>query len=172
MAYIRETWGPPSSKSPSLGYEKEVQAAALRYRVDASLIKAVIQTESRFRSLHVDSYGAIGLMQITPNIAQSISTKKDWFRANTNIMIGTHYLKKQLQRYRSPSRALAAYHYSMRGLTPPKNALRSIYVRRTNRAFRRFRRDPGHQIRRASRYKKTPRRSRLKQVIQTLKTYF
>jgi len=85
--------------------------------VDAALIAAVIDTESKFSDA-TSSAGARGLMQITPEAAQFIekqsggSTFKlsDLSDPEINIRYGTFLLKELLERYEGDTvAALAAY---------------------------------------------------------------
>jgi soluble lytic murein transglycosylase len=85
--------------------------------VDASLIAAVIYSESRFhdQTSHAD---ARGLMQITPGTANEIESKSggttfelaDLSDPQINISYGTYYLRELLERYEGNKvAALAAY---------------------------------------------------------------
>lgn len=81
-------------------YDAIIWEAAQRHGVSPFLIKAVVYTESRFKTLAVGSKGEIGLMQITDGAVQ------DWeshtgrrcplrgllFDPRLNIEIGTWYL--------------------------------------------------------------------------------
>jgi soluble lytic murein transglycosylase len=51
-------------------FDDEIIAAAQKYRVDPALVKAIVYEESFFRSKAHSSQNAVGLMQITPVVAQ------------------------------------------------------------------------------------------------------
>lgn len=87
--------------------DKLIRAAALRYRIDPALVKAVVWQESRFNHTVRGSHGELGLMQVTEPAAN------EWAEAErvrtflfehllspaTNIYAGTYYLSKLLRRY-------------------------------------------------------------------------
>ena len=85
-----------------------VQAAAKATGLDSSLIRAVIQVESSFRTGAVSSCGAQGLMQLMPGTAREMGVE-DSFDAYENVMGGAGYLKKLLNRFGDVRLALAAY---------------------------------------------------------------
>jgi len=88
-------------------FDSEILQAAELYSVDPSLIKAVIWKESTFNAAARGKAGEIGLMQLLEPAAI------EWSSANgvtgfamehltdptTNIMAGTWYLSRLLQRY-------------------------------------------------------------------------
>ena len=85
-----------------------VEKAACGTGLDPDLIRAVIQTESSFRSNAVSSCGAQGLMQLMPGTARELGVT-DAFDPEQNVMGGSTYLVKQLQRFGDVRLALAAY---------------------------------------------------------------
>ncbi|MDO9464564.1 MAG: lytic transglycosylase domain-containing protein [bacterium] len=84
-----------------------VRKFAQKYNMDPALIMAVIETESKFNAKAVSKAGAIGLMQIMPKTAKSLSrelnikkyNKNSLYNPEINIRIGTYYLKKLLQEF-------------------------------------------------------------------------
>ncbi len=88
--------------------EAAIKAAAAKYGVDESLIKAVIQQESDFNPNSVSSSGATGLMQLMPGTAQSLGVTNS-FDINQNVDGGTKYLRQMLDTFNDTSLALAAY---------------------------------------------------------------
>lgn len=83
--------------------------AAEEYGVSPELVRAVIQTESGFRTEAVSPVGALGPMQLMPRTAKSlgISDPQD---ARQNIFGGTKYLSKLLDRFNgNVALALAGY---------------------------------------------------------------
>jgi soluble lytic murein transglycosylase len=84
-----------------------IQAAALRYNVDPSLVKAVVWRESRFKPSARGRAGELGLMQLREIAAQEWADAEqvpDYHHehcldARTNALAGTFYLGKLLRRY-------------------------------------------------------------------------
>jgi soluble lytic murein transglycosylase len=100
-----------------LEHEDIIRQQAKEKGVDAALIAAVIDTESKFSDAE-SSAGARGLMQITPAAAKFIekqsggSTFKlsDLSNPEINIRYGTFLLKELIERYEGDvAAALAAY---------------------------------------------------------------
>ncbi|MBF0261299.1 MAG: lytic transglycosylase domain-containing protein [Magnetococcales bacterium] len=97
-------------------YEQIIQRASERYGVDADLIRSVIKVESNFNPKAVSHAGAQGMMQLMPGTAAELGVK-DAFNAEENIMGGTLYLSRLLDRYDGNVRsALAAYNWGMGNL--------------------------------------------------------
>lgn len=97
-----------------LEYRAEIRASAQEYGVEPALVAAVIRTESRFDPEVESHRGARGLMQLIPVTADFISTRGDisgdYRDPETNIRMGTWYLRYLMDRYDGDLRlALAAY---------------------------------------------------------------
>jgi soluble lytic murein transglycosylase-like protein len=90
-------------------YEPIIQDAALKYGVDPTLVKAVIQQESSFQPDSVSRAGAKGLMQLMDDTARGLGVT-DSFDPQQNIHGGTQFLSELLNRYNgNEAMALAAY---------------------------------------------------------------
>jgi soluble lytic murein transglycosylase-like protein len=95
--------------TPALPFEDLIQEAAQLHGVDASLIRAVMQTESKFDPTTVSPNGAKGLMQLMPALAKELGVV-DPFDPRDNIMGGAKYLKQLLDAHRgNVSLTLASY---------------------------------------------------------------
>jgi soluble lytic murein transglycosylase-like protein len=90
-------------------YESLIQEAAIAYKLDAALIRAVMQTESAFNPFAVSRAGAQGLMQLMPALAAEMGVR-DSFDPRENIMGGVRYLRELLDRHRgNVTLAVASY---------------------------------------------------------------
>lgn len=100
-----------------LRHEDSIRAQAERWDLDPALIAAMIYEESRF-SDQTSHAGARGLMQITPDTADTIERLSggetfeydDLANSDLNIRYGTYYLNYLLDKYGgNVVAALAAY---------------------------------------------------------------
>ncbi len=90
-------------------YQKEINAAAKKYKIDSHLIRSVIAIESCYNLKAVSTAGAQGLMQLMPDTADRFGVK-DSFNASQNIKAGTRYLRFLQLRYKGDlTKVLAAY---------------------------------------------------------------
>jgi soluble lytic murein transglycosylase-like protein len=90
-------------------FDPIINACALEYGVDKSLVKAVIHAESGYDPNAVSSKGASGLMQLMPKTAEGLHVV-DAFNPRDNIRGGVRYLKFLLDTFKGDvSLALAAY---------------------------------------------------------------
>jgi soluble lytic murein transglycosylase-like protein len=98
-------------------YDEFIREASKRYRVDATLIRSVMQTESAFDALAVSRAGALGLMQLMPDVALQMGVE-DPFDPRQNIMGGAKYLRSLLDLYHGNVRlALASYNAGATNVT-------------------------------------------------------
>jgi hypothetical protein len=89
--------------------EQMIHEVSARYRVDAALVRAVIETESHYNMSAISKRGAVGLMQLIPGTAQQMGVRNA-FDPKQNLDGGVRYLHGLLERYNGDlDRALAAY---------------------------------------------------------------
>jgi soluble lytic murein transglycosylase len=101
-----------------LRYDAIVRTHARNYRLDPTLLAAVIYTESKFDASAQSDAGAIGLMQLLPETAKGIAVRtggarfvvSDLYDPEINVRYGAWYLRHLLDRYSDERTALAAYH--------------------------------------------------------------
>jgi soluble lytic murein transglycosylase-like protein len=94
---------------PEHAYDEFILEASREYGVDAVLIRSVMQTESAFDAMAISRAGAVGLMQLMPEVAAEMGVD-DPFDPRQNIMGGAKYLRRLLDLHRGRVRlALASY---------------------------------------------------------------
>lgn len=101
-----------ASLPPPAEWDAIINRAAQTYGLPASLVAAVIHTESNFQPDVVSPRGAQGLMQLMPDTRRGLERDLgpiDPFDPEANVMAGCAYLRRQLDRFGSPELALAAY---------------------------------------------------------------
>ena len=100
-----------------LKYLDIIKSNCTVYRIEPSLVCAVIHAESKFAEKAISHKGASGLMQITESTANWIAEQMDLseysysriFEPALNISIGCRYLSWLLDRYNDVDLAVAAY---------------------------------------------------------------
>ena len=91
-----------------------ILAAANQYKVNPTIIRAIIMAESGFNPKAISQKGAKGLMQLMPRTAKSLGVK-DSFNPEQNIHAGVKYFSYLLEKFNGdPSLALAAYNAGSR----------------------------------------------------------
>jgi soluble lytic murein transglycosylase len=91
-----------------------VSAQAEVAGLDPALVCSVIRAESRFRAGAVSPRGAVGLMQLMPDTADWVADRlglasRDLTDPETNLRLGTSYLRYLVDRFGRIDLALAAY---------------------------------------------------------------
>lgn len=89
-------------------YGNLIEAAAAETKLDSTLIASVIHAESSGNPGAVSHAGAKGLMQLTDSTASDYGVT-DALDPEQNIMGGSRFLKKLVDRYQDIKLALAAY---------------------------------------------------------------
>jgi soluble lytic murein transglycosylase-like protein len=90
-------------------YDDIIAEAARTYNLDPRMIKAVIQSESAFNAMAVSPVGALGLMQLMPDVASELGVT-DPLDPRQNVMAGSKYLRQLLDTHKGNVRlALASY---------------------------------------------------------------
>ena len=99
-----------SNNDKTVTQMKEIaQAYAVKNSVPASLVNAIISTESNFNPNAVSSKGAAGLMQLMPGLVKELGIS-DPFNIDENINGGVTHFRRLLDKYNWDYKlALAAY---------------------------------------------------------------
>ena len=105
-------------------YRAVVKKYSHQYDLDPLFVSAVIYTESHYDPSVVSHKGAVGLMQLLPSTASSVSKRKkadfqldELKDPETNIKMGCMYLRHLLDKYEGDlSTALAAYNAGSRNV--------------------------------------------------------
>ncbi|MCS7299261.1 MAG: lytic transglycosylase domain-containing protein [Spirochaetia bacterium] len=87
-----------TSESRDNKFDEIIEEASKRYDLPKELIKAVIKAESNFNPIAISPKNAMGLMQLIPSTAMEMGVE-DVFDPFQNIMGGTKYLRKMLDRF-------------------------------------------------------------------------
>jgi len=115
-------------------YDDLINEAAEKYHLDPAMIRAVMQTESAFNAMAVSPVGAMGLMQLMPEVAAELGAE-DPMDPRQNIMAGSRYLRQLLNSHKGNVKlALASYNagpgaVKKYGAVPPFKETRN-YVKR------------------------------------------
>lgn len=97
-------------------YRAACESAAETFKVEVSLVLAVIKVESNFNEKAVSKKNACGLMQITPSTFSYVVkmydlkySDDDIFTPKANVCVGTAYLSYLIEKFGYKDVALAAY---------------------------------------------------------------
>jgi soluble lytic murein transglycosylase-like protein len=121
-------------------YDALIHEAAEKYRLSANLIKSVMRTESNFDALAISPVGAMGLMQLMPNIAKAYGVD-DPFDPRQNIMAGAQILKELMTLHRGNLPLVLASYNAGAGVVaryrgvPPFRETRN-YIKRVSAAYK------------------------------------
>lgn len=100
---------PSSNHANKSSYNQLIKGIARKYGVDSALLHAVITVESKYDPKAVSNKGAVGLMQLMPNIASQYGIDNLYDPAQ-NVQGGAQYLRYLLNKFNGDvSLALAAY---------------------------------------------------------------
>ena len=98
----------PLSVPQDSAYLPAIEAAAGKYGVDPKLVSAVAEVESGYEQGAISATGAVGVMQLMPETAESLGVNP--YDAAQNIEGGAKYLKQMLDTFGGDVRkAVAAY---------------------------------------------------------------
>jgi len=127
-------------------YGSLIQKASDKYKVDYSLVKAVIKAESNFNHKAVSPKGAQGLMQLMPKTASTLQVK-DSFEPESNIEGGVKYLSYLMNVYNGHlPLALAAYNAGEKAVAKhggiPPYAETKGYVKRVMALYKQYSAEP------------------------------
>lgn len=97
-----------------LQFQTIIEAHAVNYDLDPSLVAAVVYTESKFDPRAESSAGALGLMQLLPDTAQGIADRTgggnfkpaDLYDPELNVRYGCWYLNALRDKYSDHPQAL------------------------------------------------------------------
>lgn len=98
----------PAPAAATGPFAREIADAARRNGLDRNLLRSVIHAESNFQPRAVSSQGALGLMQLMPSTAHSLTVRNP-FNPSENVQAGARYLKGLLDQFGNLNLALAAY---------------------------------------------------------------
>ena len=139
----------PKRLSPAL--HETITQTSLAYRMNPALVRAVIQAESAYDPDAVSPKGAMGLMQLMPEMAWSLNVVNP-YDPKQNITGGVRHLRYLLDRFGGNLElALAAYHAGesrvSRESRIPRISETQQYVRKVIRFYQSFSRDGGRSDR-------------------------
>lgn len=113
-------WVPPSEKRKVKSVIKKV---AEIYDIEPELLQAIVEVESGYDIYAVSHKGAIGLMQLMPDVISRYKVINP-YNPYQNLEAGTLYLKELLEEFKRKDLALAAYNagrrrvYEYKGIPP------------------------------------------------------
>ncbi|TGL16114.1 lytic transglycosylase domain-containing protein [Leptospira meyeri] len=109
--------------------------------MDPNLVKAMVKAESGFKPKAVSPKGAMGLMQLMPETAESLGVNNP-FDPEDNIGGGVKFLKGLMKEFKDPEKAIAAYNAGpgavkrYKGIPPYEETQK--YVNKVKRYYKDF----------------------------------
>jgi soluble lytic murein transglycosylase-like protein len=132
-----------------LNIDELVEEIADKFRVRASLVKAIIVAESNCNPSAVSKKGAQGLMQLMPSTAKKLNVSQP-LDPRENIVGGVKYIKGLLASYGDLRLALAAYNAGpgavakYEGIPPYRETIN--YVKKVIRYYKKFNDNPALRV--------------------------
>jgi len=131
------------SKETQRELAKLIYAESLRYNHDPKFILALIAIESSFKNRSVSEKGAKGLMQLMPEVAESIAKDLgiEWkgdltlFNPYLNIRMGIYYFSQLVSDFNDVRVALTAYNYGPTYIKELVDSKKRIPINFTRRVF-------------------------------------
>jgi len=131
------------SKETQRELAKLIYAESLRYNHDPKFILALIAIESSFKNRSVSEKGAKGLMQLMPEVAESIAKDLgiEWkgdltlFNPYLNIRMGIYYFSQLVSDFHDVRVALTAYNYGPTYIKELVDNKKKIPINFTKRVF-------------------------------------
>jgi hypothetical protein len=96
----------------AMSIEKAIIKYSKEFKVEAPLIHAIIETESRYVPEAISYAGAVGLMQVLPSTAEFLGydpDTEDLFDIDTNIKYGTKFLRLLMDHFPDLRDVISAY---------------------------------------------------------------
>lgn len=97
----------PRTKKAIEPYEQDIETAALKYRIPAALVRAIMHAESAFDPNAFSHAGASGLMQLMPETAKQMKVR-DVFDPKENIEGGVKYLRYLANQFNGDMKQMVA----------------------------------------------------------------
>ncbi|TGK83086.1 lytic transglycosylase domain-containing protein [Leptospira noumeaensis] len=132
---------PTDSKSKPNDILGTIESIAKSQGMDPNLVKAMVKAESGFKPNAVSPKGAMGLMQLMPETAESLGVN-DPFNPEENIGGGVKFLKGLMKEFKDPEKAIAAYNAGpgavkrYKGIPPYEETQK--YVNKVKRYYKDF----------------------------------
>ena len=134
----------PALARRRLALDPLIESVAVRHAVDAALVRAVVEVESRFNPNALSPKGAGGPMQLMPQTARRYGVENR-FNPIQNVEAGVAHLKGLLARFGgNTALALAAYNAGEGAVTRHRNGIppyreTMLYVPQVLAAYARYR---------------------------------
>ncbi|TGL88277.1 lytic transglycosylase domain-containing protein [Leptospira congkakensis] len=129
------------TKTKPTGILETIESIAKSQGMDPNLVKAMVKAESGFKPKAVSPKGAMGLMQLMPETAESLGVN-DPFNPEENIGGGVKFLKGLMKEFKDPEKAIAAYNAGpgavkrYKGIPPYEETQK--YVNKVKRYYKDF----------------------------------